>query len=157
MAMARIPLVHAHGSVKGGGNVSPEFRWSDPPASTKSFALAIVDPHPVACHWVHWLVVDIPFRDRALPKGSSRSSLLPAGVRELINSFGERGYGGPAPPAGSGEHPYVATLYALSVERLSVGADVPLSKFLREIDGRVVEEASVRGCLSDDGGQAPIA
>ena len=142
---ASIPLVHAHRNVKGGRNVSPAFRWEDPPTSTRSFAFSIIDPHPVARNWVHWLLVNIPFRTRELPEGCSRSASLPAGIREMVNTFGERGYGGPAPPAGSGPHPYVATLYALNVEGLTLGDDTPLSRFLREIEGKVADEASVRG------------
>lgn len=142
---ASIPLVHAHGKVRGGRNLSPGFRWEDPPVSTKSFALSIIDAHPVARNWVHWLLVNIPFRTRELPEGCSRSAALPAGIREMMNTYGERGYGGPAPPAGGGEHPYVATLYALNVEAIMLGEDMPLSRFLREIEGKVADEAGVKG------------
>src|SRR3974377_1182244 len=38
----------------GGKNLSLPFQWSGAPAGTQSFALAIVDPHPVAHNWVHW-------------------------------------------------------------------------------------------------------
>ena len=43
----------------GGKNISLPLNWSEVPAGTKSFALTIVDPHPVANNWVHWLVIDI--------------------------------------------------------------------------------------------------
>ena len=140
-----IPRVHAHRNVPGGKNISPGFSWIDPPTTARSFALSIIDPHPVARNWVHWFLVNIPFHARAIAEGSSRTERLPAGSRELKNSFNELGYGGPAPPPGSGAHPYVATLYALNVEALSLAPDTLLSKFLRELEGKVIAEAEMRG------------
>jgi Raf kinase inhibitor-like YbhB/YbcL family protein len=141
----QIPLVHAHRSVPGGKNISPEYSWTDPPTSTRSFALSLIDPHPVARNWVHWLLINIPFRDRIIVAGASRTDRLPQRSKELKNSFLELGYGGPAPPPGSGPHPYVTTLYALNVESLAMDADTPLSKFLRELDGKVIAEVEMRG------------
>jgi hypothetical protein len=140
-----IPLVYAHRKVPGGKNISPGFSWTDPPTSVRSFALSIIDPHPVARNWIHWLLVNIPFHDRAIAGGCSRSERLPAGSKELRNSFNELGYGGPAPPPGSGAHPYVATLYALNVGTLSLAPDTPLSRFLRELEGKVIAEATMTG------------
>lgn len=140
-----IPPVHAHRSVAGGKNISPGFSWSDPPPGTKSFVLTIVDPHPVANNWLHWAVITIPFRERSIAEGASQSDRMPRGSKELKNSFRATGYGGPAPPPGSGEHPYVATLYALNVEALVVAADAPLSKLLREMEGKVIAEVSMTG------------
>src|SRR5512135_302067 len=44
----------------GGKNLSLPVSWQNSPAGTKSFALSVVDPHPVARNWVHWLVINIP-------------------------------------------------------------------------------------------------
>jgi hypothetical protein len=140
-----IPLKYAHTSVKGGWNVSPCFTWEDPPIAAKSFALSIIDPHPVANNWVHWIVAEIPFRERSLPEGASRTRQMPPDAQELINSYNELGYGGPAPPKGSGVHPYVATIYALNVPNLRLDKSAPLSKFLRALEGKVIAEASMTG------------
>lgn len=140
-----IPEKHAHRSVVGGKNVSPGFSWADPPVSTKSFALSVIDPHPVARNWVHWFVINIPFRERKLVEGASRTNSLPPGTKELMNSFSELGYGGPAPPPGSGQHPYVATLYALNVDQLSLGVDCNLRQFEQTIEGKVIAEATISG------------
>ena len=140
-----IPTQCAHRSVAGAKNISPGFSWADPPTQAKSFAFSIVDPHPVAKNWVHWLVINIPFRERRLVEGASRCEKLPVTAKELMNSFNELGYGGPAPPKGSGRHPYVATVYALNVESLNLGTDTPLSKFQRELGGKVIAEASLTG------------
>ena len=88
----------------GGQNRSLPFQWHDAPEGTRSFALSIVDPHPVANNWVHWLVIDIPAETGELRGGASGRE-MPPGARELRNGFGQAGYGGPQPPPGSGDHP----------------------------------------------------
>jgi Raf kinase inhibitor-like YbhB/YbcL family protein len=140
-----IPTKYAHHSVVGAKNISPGFKWSEPPTATKSFALSIVDPHPVAKNWVHWLIINIPFRERKLVAGVSRTNSLPGGAKELMNSYSELGYGGPAPPPGSGQHPYTATLYALNVEKLELGVDTTLRQFEQAIEGKVIEQAVSTG------------
>lgn len=140
-----IPTRYTHKTVKGGENISPGFRWDDPPVTTKSFVLSIVDPHPVANNWIHWLLIDIPFRVREIPERASRASGMPAGCKELKNSYNELGYGGPAPPPGSGPHPYVATLYALNVQSLDLRPDTSLLKFQKAIEGKVVAETTMTG------------
>jgi len=142
---AEIPVKFAHRSVAGGENISPGFSWVDPPPGTKSFALSIIDPHRVANNWVHWFIIDIPFQERSLGEGASGTGRLPASAKELLNSYNEKGYGGPAPPKGSGSHPYVATLYALDVPSLPLGKDTVLSAFLRAIEGKTIAEASMTG------------
>lgn len=140
-----IPLKYAHKSVVGGQNISPGFLWAEPPIYTKSFALSMVDPHPVARNWVHWLVVNIPFRERKLVEGASRTNSLPAGAKELLNSYNELGYGGPAPPKGSGQHPYVTTLYALNVESVNLSVKSSLREFENAIEGKVIAEVALTG------------
>jgi hypothetical protein len=67
------------------------------------------------------------------------------GVVELKNSFGEIGYGGPQPPKGTGDHPYVVTLYALNIEKLELGVNTSLSLFKKAIEGKVIASASITG------------
>ena len=111
----KIPLPYVMPGA-GGQNISVPLSWSGVPAGTQSFALAMVDPHPVANNWVHWLVIDLPKDSTSIPEGASGHK-MPQGAQELKNSFGETGYGGPQPPRGSGDHPYVFTLYALSAPK----------------------------------------
>jgi hypothetical protein len=138
-------MKYVHKSVVGGKNVSPAFSWNDPPTDTKSFAFSIIDPHPVANNWAHWFVINIPFRERKLVEGASRTNSLPAGAKELMSSYNELGYGGPAPPKGSGSHPYVATIYALNVESLDLGVNTTLRQFQKAIEGKVIAEATMTG------------
>ncbi len=128
----------------GGKNLSIPLAWKNVPSGTKSFALSIVDPHPVAQNWVHWLVINIPANVTSLSEGASRKK-MPLGATELRNSFGEIGYGGPQPPKGSGEHPYVITLYALNLEKLELGVNTSLAVFKKILEGKIIQSASLTG------------
>ena len=128
----------------GGKNISIPLNWKNIPAGTKSFVLSIVDPHPVAQNWVHWLVVNIPKDVTALEEGASGKK-MPKGSVELKSSFGSIGYGGPQPPPGTGDHPYVVTIYALNVEKLDLGVNTTLTAFKKATEGKVIESASVTG------------
>ena len=128
----------------GGQNVSVPLKWSNPPAGVQSFALAMVDPHPIARNWVHWLVVDLPPDVTSVPEGGSGMG-LPPGAVELQNSFGATGYGGPQPPRGSGDHPYVFTLYALSVSKVEIGKSAGLAAFKQALEGKTLATATLTG------------
>jgi len=139
----KIPLKYVMPGA-GGQNVSLPLSWTGAPAGTQSFALSIVDPHPVARNWVHWLVVNIPPAATGLEEGASGRK-MPAGAAELKSSFGDLGYGGPQPPRGSGDHPYVVTLYALSVPKLELGPNTDLARFQAALKGKVLEQATITG------------
>ena len=138
-----IPARYARGPA-GGGNVSIPLKWSGAPPGTKSFALSIVDHHPVARMWVHWMVINIPAEVSSIPEGASGRH-MPSGSVELLNSFGDVGYGGPQPPEGSGPHPYVITVYALNVARLDLEPNTTLEGFKEALNGKTLAKASVTG------------
>ena len=139
----RIPIQYVMPEA-GGKNISIPLAWKNAPPGARSFALSIVDPHPVAQNWVHWLVINIPKDVTSIGEGASGKKMPPGSV-ELKNSFGDPGYGGPQPPKGTGDHPYVTTLYALNVEKLDLSANVSLSAFKKAIEGKVVASASITG------------
>jgi len=139
----RIPVQYVMPGA-GGKNLSIPLTWKNVPSGTKSFALSMVDPHPVAQNWVHWLVINIPSQVTSLEEGASGKK-MPAGSKELINSFGDIGYGGPQPPTGTGEHPYVVTIYALTVEKLDLTMNASLPQFKRALEGKVIGSASITG------------
>jgi Raf kinase inhibitor-like YbhB/YbcL family protein len=139
----KIPLPYVMPGA-GGQNVSVPLAWSGAPAGTRSFALAMVDPHPVARNWVHWLVIDIPQDAASLPQGASGRK-MPPGARELQNSFGATGYGGPQPPPGSGDHPYVFTLYALSVPKVELAKNPGLAAFQQALTAKTLATATLTG------------
>jgi Raf kinase inhibitor-like YbhB/YbcL family protein len=128
----------------GGKNISIPLSWKNVPSGTKSFALSVVDPHPVARNWVHWLVINLPPNLTTLDEGASRKG-MPSGSIELKNSWGDIGYGGPEPPGGTGDHPYVITLYALNVEKLDLKPGTSLSSFKKAIEGKMIGSASITG------------
>src|SRR5512143_456320 len=102
-----------------GANVSPELRWNDAPAGTRSFALIVDDPDAPVGTFTHWVLFDIPADRAALAMGTGA-----IGVPGK-NDFGRAGYGGPCPPRGHGPHRYYFTLYALDIAslKLKAGAD----------------------------------
>ena len=140
-----IPTRHANKGVSGGQNVSPPLSWANPPEGTRSLAVACIDRHPVANSWVHWLVINIPTSVKVLPDGASRTTMLPAGAKELENTFGTTGWEGPLPPRGSGTHPYEFQLCALSVQNLNLAINTNLASFNKAIEGKVLATAKVVG------------
>jgi Raf kinase inhibitor-like YbhB/YbcL family protein len=140
-----IPARHANSGVADGQNISPPLLWANLPEGTKSLAVACIDRHPIANSWVHWLIIDIPASSNGLPEGTSRTTMLPAGAKELRNSFGSTGWGGPQPPPGSGSHLYEFLLYALSVQSLNLPINTNLASFNRAIAGKVLATAKVVG------------
>jgi hypothetical protein len=141
-----IPLRHARRGVRGGANLSLPVQWSGVPPGTASFVLTVVDLHPIARRWLHWAVIDLPAGVTELPEGASgRARLMPSGAIELVNTFGEPGYGGPQPPRGSGTHEYAITLTALSRPTLELIAGATLQDVERAMRGSVLASASLSG------------
>lgn len=99
-----------------GPGPSPPLSWTGTPPEVASFALRVQDTD-TAQKFVHWIVYDIPPSTTSLAAGE-----VPPGAKQTKNSFGNEGYGGPCPPAGSRHH-YVFTLLALGTT-LSVSEPV---------------------------------
>jgi hypothetical protein len=70
---------------------------------------------------------------------------MPPGAVELNNSWGKPGYGGPQPPQGTGDHPYVVTIYALSSPKLDLKANAGLAAFTKALEGKVLGSATTTG------------
>ncbi|HYA40776.1 MAG TPA: YbhB/YbcL family Raf kinase inhibitor-like protein [Syntrophobacteraceae bacterium] len=138
-----IPSLYARPAA-GGRNVSLPLKWTGAPEGTRSFALSIVDQHPVARKWVHWMVLNIPAEVSSLNEGASGRN-MPAGAIEIGNSFGTVGYGGPQPPKGTGVHRYVVTIYALKDARLNLKIDATLADFQDAIKAKTLGQASITG------------
>jgi Raf kinase inhibitor-like YbhB/YbcL family protein len=143
---ARIPVRFANAGIAGGMNVSIPLRWEGEPASTRSFVVAIIDLHPVARGWVHWLVTDVPARVHFLDEGASSAS-MPAGAAEMPSSWKRIGYGGPQPPSGTGTHDYRITVFAMDVEHLDVGAVADWAAVQTGMRGHVLAEGELTGRL----------
>ena len=139
----KIPLQYVMPGA-GGKNISLPLSWSEVPPGAKSLALSMVDPHPVARNWVHWLIINLPPACQGLEAGASPMA-MPAGAQELKNSFGNLGYGGPQPPQGTGDHPYVITLYALNVAHLDLPPDTSLEAFRTALEGKILATSTLTG------------
>jgi Raf kinase inhibitor-like YbhB/YbcL family protein len=140
-----MPARFATVNVVGGAGVSLPLAWHGAPATTRSFTLALIDIHPVARGWVHWLVTDIPADASGLAEGASLTRAMPTGSVEHVNTGGRHGYGGPQPPAGSGVHDYVAHLYAQDVAHVDTGADASWDEVRAALSGHVLETATLVG------------
>lgn len=109
--------------------------WIDAPPGTKSLALIVIDRHPVAKNFVHWIVIDIKPDVSSLDEGASGH--MPNGAREV------KVYTGPNPPSGS--HDYEFTLYALKVEALELPKKVSLDMFTQTLGPHCIAEAKLSG------------
>ena len=87
---------------------APALRWEGLPAGTAEVALLVEDPDAPGGTFVHWVLWGVEPTAGRLTAG-----VLPAGATEGRNDFGRRGWNGPCPPGGHGEHRYVFTLFAL--------------------------------------------
>jgi hypothetical protein len=110
-----------------GDNVSPPLAWSGAPSGTQGFALVCRDPDAPSGDWYHWAAFNIPVKVTMLPEHCPAHA---PGLRQAVNDFGKREYGGPCPPRGHDRHHYHFMLYALNVERL----DVPENAGCREVE-----------------------
>jgi Raf kinase inhibitor-like YbhB/YbcL family protein len=117
-------------------NTSPPLSWRGAPPGTRSFALAMVDRHPVAGNYVHWLVADLAAEVTGLAEGAAAGA-MPARAREV------RPYAGPFPP--SGTHDYEFTLYALGTARLDLPNNASLQAFTDAIAGHTLATARLVG------------
>lgn len=139
-----IPAKYCLTSVDGGQNVSIPLEWSGAPDGTASFVVSMIDTHPVANDWVHWIVVNLPATTTGLPEGASGSA-IPGAADELDNTFGEDRYGGPAPPPGSGDHEYVVTVYALDTATIAMPEQPSAADIASAVDGHVLASANLTG------------
>jgi Raf kinase inhibitor-like YbhB/YbcL family protein len=145
-------LQYAHRSIQGASNTSVPLNWGNIPPDTKSLVLVMYDTHQMANNWIHWFVADIPISAATLPKGASLTEAIPNGALELENSYHELGYGGPAPPLGTGTHPYVFRLYALNVAKLGVTPETRYnySEIITLLTDKIIASVEITGLYSRD-------
>jgi Raf kinase inhibitor-like YbhB/YbcL family protein len=122
------PLRLAHAfDAAGGSNRSPQLSWRDFPAATKSFVVTCFDPDaPIPGGFWHWVLVDVPSTVAELPTdaGNRTGSGVPEGAFHVRNDFGERAYGGAAPPPGDRPHRYYFVVHAVDIDKLGVDENV---------------------------------
>jgi len=91
-----------------GTGTAPEIQWGPVPSRAVTVAVVVDDPDAATTpngSFLHWLVIQLP------PKAGSVPTTA-AGVSELDNAAGTRGWTPPCPPPGSVHH-YRFSVYAL--------------------------------------------
>lgn len=126
-----------------GEDFSPPLSWVDVPAGTESFALFCTDPDSPSGDWVHWVIYDIPPRDRGLAERVPNVEVLPNETKQGYNSSKVIGYQGPRPPKDS-IHRYVFTLYALDVD-LDLAPGMTKQQVQKAMAGHILDRAELTG------------
>ncbi|HXK40434.1 MAG TPA: YbhB/YbcL family Raf kinase inhibitor-like protein [Candidatus Paceibacterota bacterium] len=120
-----------------GDDINPPLAISDPPAGTASFALIMHDHDAPGGDFAHWLMWNIDASVREILEGTT-----PAGALEGMSDFGNPGWGGPCPPAGT--HSDEFHIYALD-RMLDLPAGGTKDELRDAIRDCTLEEASVTG------------
>ncbi|SEW19945.1 YbhB/YbcL family Raf kinase inhibitor-like protein [Halobacterium jilantaiense] len=116
------PIPRTYG--RDDADVNPPLSVSGVPDGAETLVLVVDDPdavEPAGEVWLHWLVWNVPATRTEIPE-----DWTPEQATEGVNDFGERGYGGPAPP--DGEHKYRFKLYALDTS-----LDIPTDASKRDV------------------------
>ncbi len=135
----RIPSKHAG----DGEDVAPELSWTGVPEGTAAFAIVAHDPDaPLVDGFTHWVAYGIPGDASRLPEGGGNAT-------PGVNSMGETGYKGPAPPPGHGTHHYYFWIYALDGD-LELPAGLDRRALLDRIEDHVIEQARLVGTYRNE-------
>ncbi len=126
-----------------GKNISPQLRWQNAPAGTKSFAITAYDPDaPTGSGWWHWVVFNIDAAVDHVSTGDS-GKRMPKGSIESISSYGSSGFGGACPPEGDKPHRYIFTVYALDIEKIDQNSDARPELVGFFLNSHVIAKASI--------------
>jgi len=129
-----------------GQNISPALNWSNAPTGTKSFAVTAYDPDaPTGSGWWHWVIYNIPADATGLAAGAGNGRNAPRGSQEGNTDFGNKGYGGPCPPAGDKPHHYHFKVFALKVDKLDVPGGASAAMVGYNLNANKLATATVTG------------
>jgi Raf kinase inhibitor-like YbhB/YbcL family protein len=98
-----------------GIDTSPAVAWSGVPTGTAEIAIVMTE----STGFVHWVVSGLVPATGQVGQGG-----VPEEAAQSRNDYGGVGYKGPCPVAGTGEHQYFVTVYALrEASNLADGGD----------------------------------
>jgi hypothetical protein len=126
-----------------GSDASPPLKWTNAPATTKSFALIADDPDAPVGTWVHWVLYDLPPNTTGLPEGVAKTQFIAGNAKQGLNSWPRLGYGGPCPPPGK-PHRYFFKLYALDT-MLDLKPGVTKKDLLKAMESHILAEGQLMG------------
>jgi Raf kinase inhibitor-like YbhB/YbcL family protein len=128
----------------GGQNVSPELRWSNAPAQTKSFAMIMSDPEGGrGLGSVHWVAYGIPASKTSFAEGEA--STPPKDHVGGKNNLGIGYYFGPCGPPTDAPHHYIFTLIATDLAPDALPAGLTRDELLQQLRGHALAPASIVG------------
>jgi hypothetical protein len=120
-----------------GEDVNPPLNIEGIPVGTKSLVLIVDDPDAPMGTWDHWVVWNIP------PRNKIDENSVP-GV-EGLNDFRKHSYGGPCPP--SGTHRYFFKIYALDVQ-FALGSNSRKKDVERAMKDHILAKGELVGLYS---------
>ena len=127
-----------------GANMSPPLSISGTPEGTLSLALIAHDSDAPDGDFVHWTMWNINPNTTSIAENK-----VPTGALQGTNGFGDVGYSGPYPPAGSGTHRYHFDLYALR-SILDVPAGAKRQELMKAIETHAIGRTQLVGTFSAD-------
>ncbi len=102
---------------QAGEQTSPEMKWTNVPAGTKSFVVNMLDPDVSVQRTTepqpHWIVWNIPASATGMPEGVKPGPDLPDGSHQISASGLQ--YRGPGAAANGPLHHYTFEVYALDI------------------------------------------
>ncbi len=120
-----------------GEDINPHLVIQGVPSGTKSLALMVEDPDAPGGLFVHWVLWDIPPETKEI-----REHAATFGAVEGATNWGDGGYGGPCPPAGT--HRYFFRLFALDT-RLHLPASAGREELEAAMTGHIVATTELMG------------
>ncbi len=126
-----------------GDDVSPELKWSNPPAGTKSFVLLTDDPDAPGGTWVHWVVYKIPVSVTSFEENVNISSI---GAVNGKNSFSSDNlkYRGPCPPDDGKIHHYHFKIFAVDIDT-DFESGLTETEIMNKITGHILGTSEIIG------------
>lgn len=132
-----------------GDDISPSISWSSFPKNTRSFVVIMTDPDAPGGTFTHWVVYDIPSSVQKLEENFPKLTKVD-GIKQGMNDFNRRGYGGPCPPKGHGYHRYFFKVYAIDLESLGLKAGASRKDVEQKMKGHILQEGQIMGVYRRD-------
>jgi Raf kinase inhibitor-like YbhB/YbcL family protein len=119
-----------------GTNINPDLLVEDMPANTKSLAIIVEDPDAPNGTFSHWVMWDIPVKNKLIKENSKPGM-------QGRNGMQENKYFGPCPT--SGLHHYHFKAYALDTMLSSLSHNTDRKGLLNAMEGHIISSGDLVG------------